>query len=67
MAAGMAGCHPAGLLQAGRANLAAEATARPLHNPPFGPISAPGSKWYPRNIQYIPPVTFSAFPEREQK
>jgi len=25
------------------------------------------SKWYPRNIQYIHPVTFFAFLEREQK
>jgi len=35
---------------------------RPLHNTPLGPISASGSKWYPRNIQYIPPVPFFAFP-----
>jgi len=28
---------------------------------------ASGSKWYPRNIQYIHPVTFLAFLEHEQK
>jgi len=38
-----------------------------MHNTPFGPISASGSKCNPQNIDYIPPVPFFAFLDREQK
>jgi len=40
---------------------------RPLKNVPFCPISAPDSKFNPRNIPYIPPVKFFVFLELEQK
>ena len=39
---------------------------RPLHNVPFCPISASGSNFNPRNIQYIPVVKIFAFLELEQ-
>jgi len=40
---------------------------RPLHNVTFCPISASGSKFNSRNIQYIPVVEIFAFLELEQK
>jgi hypothetical protein len=39
---------------------------RALHNHPFCPISASGSNFNPRNIQYIPAVKIFAFLELEQ-
>jgi len=38
-----------------------------LHNGTFCPISASGSNFNPRNIQYIPVVEIFAFLELEQK
>jgi len=40
---------------------------RPLQNGTFCPISASGSNFNPRNIQYIPVVEIFAFLELEQK
>jgi hypothetical protein len=40
---------------------------RPLKNGTFCPISASGSNFNPRNIQYIPAVKIFAFLELEQK
>jgi len=40
---------------------------RPLQNGTFCPISASGSNFNPRNIQYIPVVEILAFLELEQK
>jgi len=40
---------------------------RPLQNGTFCPISASGSNFNPRNIQYIPVVKIFAFLELEQK
>jgi len=40
---------------------------RPLQNGTFYPISAAGSNFNPRNIQYIPVVEIFAFLELEQK
>jgi len=40
---------------------------RPLQNATFCPISASGSNFNPRNIQYIPVVEIFAFLELEQK
>jgi len=40
---------------------------RPLQNGTFCPISASGSNFNPRNIQYIPVVEIFVFLEREQK
>jgi len=39
---------------------------RPLQNIPFCPITASGSNFNPRNIQYIPPVEIFAFLVLEQ-
>jgi len=41
-------------------------TLRPLQNAPFRPISASGSNFNPRNIQYIPVVKIFAFLELER-
>ncbi len=41
--------------------------SRPLQNGPFCTLSASGSNFNPRNIQYIPVVEIFAFLEREQK
>jgi len=40
---------------------------RPLQNGTLCPISASGSNFNPRNIQYIPPVEIFAFLELEHK
>jgi len=40
---------------------------RPLQNGTFCPISASGSDFNPRNIQYVPVVEIFAFLELEQK
>jgi hypothetical protein len=42
------------------------AALRPLQNAPFCPITASGSNFNPRNIQYIPPVKIFAFLVLEQ-
>ena len=42
-------------------------TLRPLQNDTFSPISASGSNFNTRNIQYIPVVEIFAFLELEQK
>jgi len=39
---------------------------RPLQNAPFCPISASGSDFNPRNIQYIPVVKILTFLELDQ-
>jgi len=39
---------------------------RPLKNAPFYPISASGSNFNPRNIQYIPVVEIFAFLDLDQ-
>jgi len=39
---------------------------RPLQNAPFWPISASGSNFNPRNIQYIPVVEIFVFLDLEQ-
>jgi len=39
---------------------------RPLQNAPFWPISASGSNFNPRNIQYIPVVGILAFLDLDQ-
>jgi hypothetical protein len=39
---------------------------RPLQNAPFCPISASGSDFNPRNIQYIPVVKILAFLDLDQ-
>jgi len=40
---------------------------KPLQNSTFCPISASGSNFNPRNIQYIPVVEIFTFLELEQK
>jgi len=41
-------------------------TPRPLQNTPFCSISASGSNFNPRNIQYIPAVKIIAFLDLDQ-
>ena len=43
-----------------------EDLVRPLQNAPFCPISASGSNFTPRNIQYIPVVKIIAFLDFDQ-
>jgi len=44
----------------------ADRLSRPLQNTHFCPISASGSNFNPRNIQYIPVVEIFAFLELKQ-
>jgi hypothetical protein len=43
-----------------------EDLVRPLQKAPFCPISASGSNFNPRNIQYIPAVKIIAFLDLDQ-